>query len=102
VVDSKVAALPSSLILVQNRWSGYSGSVYTEVYAGGDPNDSTLGMVAVMQFDDCTHTDGAKYYPDPHQDGALRISDERGDAVLLQATDGASSSFDLTTRTFSS
>jgi len=70
------------------------------VYAGSLSDDPQLGFIHVVQEGE-DETKTGRRYPTPQRTGAVKITAVESLLFKLQSADGATFTFDLTSRTFS-
>jgi hypothetical protein len=96
-------AFSTDYFLTTNAWINDAGSQRFIVFAGSTPNDATQGGVVVESESLGTASSSSEpttaTFLTSGQDGTLTITSANGWILTLQATDGATYQFDVTTDT---
>jgi len=79
-----------------NLWQGWLSAGWVQVYAGGDAENSNLGILWVI----VENSADFGMYPAPGQGGALRIIQAQGARLTLENEAGQRLYFDLAARSY--
>jgi hypothetical protein len=85
----------------KNDWYETTDAGITEVYAGGETGDTSIGFVFVATWDsDHANLLTSEEYKTPEHDGPVTITGATGDVLELTAADGTIFHFDVSGRAY--